>query len=283
MNTERSNVILFPSWFAGTTNDYITFGMIGPGELADTSKYYVIAADALGNGISSSPSNSEHFPDITIADMVRSQYLLLTQHLGISQVYAVMGVSMGGMQAFEWALQYPHFMQKVVSISGTPRQTAYDILLWKTQLLVLQKFPAADAEDIIRLIAGINALNLTTPNYLTASTPASDFGSLLARSIDSVREFGLTNREAQIKALIRHDISLGYRGSLQAAAAGIDAAMLIAVSPGDHMVNPLPSKEFAALAGAQYLELDQACGHIAATCDRQRLRQAVHRFLKQLD
>lgn len=84
MNTERSNVILFPSWFAGTTNDYITFGMIGPGELADTSKYYVIAADALGNGISSSPSNSEHFPDITIADMVRSQYLLLTQHLGVS-------------------------------------------------------------------------------------------------------------------------------------------------------------------------------------------------------
>ena len=86
MNADKSNLIIYPTWFGGTTSDLVN--LIGPGKLVDDTKYYVIAIDALGNGVSTSPSNSEtqggkKFPDITIVDMVNSQYKLLTKYLEI--------------------------------------------------------------------------------------------------------------------------------------------------------------------------------------------------------
>ena len=68
--------------------------------MGDTDRFTVIAVDALGNGVSSSPSNSDgDFPDISVGDMVVSQHRLLTEVLGIERVDTVLGVSMGGMQA----------------------------------------------------------------------------------------------------------------------------------------------------------------------------------------
>ncbi|MDX1518217.1 MAG: hypothetical protein R3288_15330, partial [Woeseiaceae bacterium] len=57
LQADGSNVILFPTWFGGTTNDLETFGKVGPGALADSDRYFVITVDALGNGVSCSPSN----------------------------------------------------------------------------------------------------------------------------------------------------------------------------------------------------------------------------------
>jgi homoserine O-acetyltransferase len=53
---------------------------------------------------------------------------MVTKHLGIDHLYAVIGVSMGAMQAFEWLAAYPDFMDKVVPIVGTPKQTSYDLM-----------------------------------------------------------------------------------------------------------------------------------------------------------
>jgi hypothetical protein len=121
LNAERSNAILFPTWFSGQTQDLKDF--ISPEGMADSSKFFVIAVDALGNSISSSPSNSrEHggaeFPTIAIADMVRSQRLLLSNEFGIERLHAVMGISMGGMQTFEWITAYPDAMRLAVPIIG---------------------------------------------------------------------------------------------------------------------------------------------------------------------
>jgi homoserine O-acetyltransferase/O-succinyltransferase len=104
LNADASNTILMPTWANGTTEQIKS--NIGPNAVVDAADYFVIAIDALSNGVSSSPSNSSSqprmkFPKITLRDMVNSQYQVLTGTLGIKHLRAVVGVSMGGMQAFE--------------------------------------------------------------------------------------------------------------------------------------------------------------------------------------
>lgn len=137
LNADRSNAVLFPTWFSGTSADLV--GQLGPDGLVDTTRYFVVLVDALGNGVSSSPSTStaqpdSTFPVFTVDDMVDTQHLLLTETLGIDSLHAVAGASMGGMQAFVWMTRYPDFMDKGVSITGTPRLTPQDRLLWRAEL-----------------------------------------------------------------------------------------------------------------------------------------------------
>ena len=115
LNTEKTNAVLYPTWFGGKSESLAN--LIGPDKVVDSEKYFVIAVDALGNGVSSSPSNCEYqsnknFPEITIKDMVNSQYKLLTEHLGIKKLHGMIGGSMGGMQVFEWIVSYPDFMER---------------------------------------------------------------------------------------------------------------------------------------------------------------------------
>src|ERR1700760_183412 len=101
LNAAKSNVVLFPTWLGGRSGDVAM--NIGPGKFVDSSKYFVILVDALGNGVSCSPSNStrQHgvdFPQFSVRDMVYSQYRLLTETLHLAHLHAVAGLSMGGIQ-----------------------------------------------------------------------------------------------------------------------------------------------------------------------------------------
>src|SRR5262249_3570956 len=131
----------FPTWASGTTEQLKS--NIGPGRVVDSDKYFVIAVDALGNGVSSSPSNSRlqprmNFPQFTLRDSVNTQYQLVTKVLGLTHLRAVVGVSMGGMQTFQWLVSYPDFMDKAVPIVGSPRLAPYDLLLWQAQIDAIQ-------------------------------------------------------------------------------------------------------------------------------------------------
>ena len=130
LNADKSNAVLYPSWFGGKSESLAN--LIGPNKVVNSDKYFVIAVDALGNGVSSSPSNCEYqsnknFPEITIKDMVNSQYRLLTEHLKIKKLYGMIGGSMGGMQVFEWIVSYPDFMEKAIAYVGSPKLTSFDL------------------------------------------------------------------------------------------------------------------------------------------------------------
>ncbi|MGA9773416.1 MAG: alpha/beta fold hydrolase [Blastocatellia bacterium] len=286
LNREKSNAILFPTWFSGRSEDLM--GLIGPGKMVDSSKYFVIAVDALGDGVSSSPSNSatqrgRAFPQFTIRDMVNSQHLMLTEKLQIKRLYAVVGISMGGMQTFQWMISYPDFMQKAIPIVGTPRQSSYDLLLWQTELRIIEsnRNLKDGKKRAMSVIAGISLLFLYSPHYQVTHTKAADYKHALAEEEKSLARHDLDDYASQLRAMIGHDIFKPFNDSGDHAAAAVRARVLVIVSEQDHMVNPSSSLEFAGLLKAETLELTNDCGHLATVCEGDRLAASIARFLSQ--
>jgi homoserine O-acetyltransferase len=100
--------------------------LFGPGQLIDSSTHFIILPDGIGTGKSSKPSDGlrARFPHYGYADMVTSQYRLVTEKLGVNHLMLVLGTSMGGMQSWIWAERYPDFMDGVVPLASAPTQIA---------------------------------------------------------------------------------------------------------------------------------------------------------------
>ena len=96
--------------------------LFGPGQPLDARRYFVILPDAIGTGKSSKPSDGlrTRFPAYNYADMVAAQYRLVTEHLGVRHLRMVLGNSMGGMQTWMWAIQYPGMMDIAIPMASLP-------------------------------------------------------------------------------------------------------------------------------------------------------------------
>lgn len=289
LNHDKSNAVLIPTWFAGVSAELAD--SIGPGKLVDSAKYFVIVVDSLGNGVSSSPSNStsqpgSDFPTFTIRDMVTTQHRLVTKILKLSRLHAVAGISMGGAQALQWTVTYPDMAEKVVSIIGSPRMTVADLLLWHAELRAIELGRAAgDGNKALPLVADIHGMALYTPGYRNKRTTLADFEKYVTEQETRVKQkFKADDWAAQILAIMRHDITKQFNGSLAQAAATIKAKIkvLLVVSEQDLMVNPTPSMEFATFLGTQPVILRGDCGHAAfQECGGAELQSAVADFLEQ--
>ncbi len=292
LNAERSNAILWPTWFSGTSAQLLQYA--GPGKLLDTAKYFVIFVDALGDGVTTSPSNSVtqprmYFPKFTIRDMVNAEYKLATDRLGLKHLRAVMGVSMGGFQTFEWLVAYPDFMDKAVSIVGTPRKSASDLLLSTAEEHAIESDPAwnngnysSPPEAGMRLVADIHTMNLRTSEYLATHVPPDQFEEFLARAEqETIHGFDANDWLRQLQASKGQDISKHFGGSMEKAAAAVRAQVLIIVATQDRMVNPKPPLDFARLIHAQTLELTSDCGHLSNGCEAARMNPVIQQFLEK--
>ncbi len=100
--------------------------LFGPGQLLDTSRYFIILPDSIGHGQSSKPSDGQHmrFPRYTYDDMVAAQHLLLTDGLKVDHLRLLMGTSMGCMHSWIWAETYLDFMDAVMPLACLPVQIA---------------------------------------------------------------------------------------------------------------------------------------------------------------
>jgi homoserine O-acetyltransferase len=286
-NADRSNAILVPTWASGTTGQLAS--NFGPGRLVDPAKYYVVAVDALGNGVSSSPSNSAaqprmKFPRFTVRDMVNTQHELLTKVLGVRHLRAVMGVSMGGMQTFQWLVSYPEFMDRAVPVVGSPRLAPYDLLLWQAQIDAIMNDPGWRGGEYTENPARsaeyeFGALLLTTPDEFNRRMTREKLSEELARA-KTAQGFDANDKIRQDQAMMAHDVSAPFGGSMERAAAAVKARVLVVVAARDHVVTPGPATEFAGLLKARLLTLEGDCGHLAPGCESQKLNPAVNEFLQ---
>ena len=289
LNSDKSNAILFPTWFTGTTAQLVP--LVGLGKIVDSSKYYVILVDALGDGVSTSPSNSSaqphmKFPKFGIRDMVNSQHQMLTGIMRINHLKAVMGISMGGMQAFQWIVSYPDFMDKAIPIVGSPRLAPFDLLLWQTENDAIMGDPAWKNGDYseqpaLTLLSGIEGLAIETPDKFNQDTTREKLPEWFAQTKKDVAEFDANNHIRQSQAMMAHDVSATFGGSMDRAAAAVKAKVLVLVSQTDHMVTPGPALEFAKLLHSDVLELQDNCGHLAPGCETGKVGAAIAGFLEK--
>src|SRR3954471_10313559 len=267
LNAARTNAVLIPTWLLGRSEQWID--LLGANTFVDTTKFYAIVVDAFANGNSSSPSNTpaaarDAFKDLTIGDMVEAQHRFVTEQLELPHLHAVMGMSMGGMQAFEWAVRYPDFMDQVISIAGSPR-ASFDLLEWtrhqgvERQITVVLQIPAA-------VVAG-------TVDRLAAAVRAGAASLGLRWSVDDYF--------AQLHAVLHHDVSARFGGDMTQAAARVRARMLVIYSWDDPVVSAGPAVDFARLVNADTLAVSSACGHWAATCNEAQVGAVVREFVAQ--
>ena len=265
LNANKSNAILMVTAIGGNHHriDYL----IGPGRALDPAKYFIIATDAIGNGLTSSPSNSKaqprmQFPKFNLRDMVNSQQRLVAEKFGVKRLVTVIGASMGGMQALQWAVSYPDAMESIVPIIPLGRTPAWTTGVLEMLRQTIMADPnwnggnyaaAAPPERGMRLWAGwLAGIIVRTPGYQESLYPNAqdEIGYL-----KSVQDMGWKRMDAvdwiyQSWAYDQHNVGTtpGFNGDYHRALKSIRAKTLILAGTGD-LLNP----EYDAMEVAQYM------------------------------
>ena len=142
LNANRDNVVVLPTFYTGShlRNE----GFFGAGRAIDPARHFVVSVNMFGNGISSSPSNTPapfnaaNFPDITLFDNIHAQYRLLTEDLGVERIALVTGWSMAGCQSFQWAAQYPDFVNAILPFCASAKTSEHNIVFLEGVKAALQ-------------------------------------------------------------------------------------------------------------------------------------------------
>jgi homoserine O-acetyltransferase len=280
----------------GSTHHRLDF-LIGPGAPLDTDRHAIVAVDALGNGLSSSPSNSVRqpagaFPRITLRDMVESQRRLLDR-LGVGRLFAVVGASMGGMQALQWAVSQPTRIERVVAMTPMARTARWAQLMNELSRRALFVDAACTVprprDDAMRLWVPLTQFAMVqTPEALEA------FGSIdaLRQSLDDasarLHAHGPDpfDWRCQTEAYDAHDVGAtpGCHGDMVAALARIEARLLV-LAPELDLYNPaFTARDIVRhVRAARLVALPGAAGHQSASGVAAEstavLRSAVAAFL----
>lgn len=132
LNADKSNAILYPTWFTGFPED--NEWLVGEGMALDPTHYFIIIVSAFGNGFSSSPNNSAapnndaSFPQVMLYDNVVCQHRLVTEHFGISSLELVVGWSMGAQQTYQWGCLFPDMVKRIAPFCGSAKTAPHNFV-----------------------------------------------------------------------------------------------------------------------------------------------------------
>jgi homoserine O-acetyltransferase len=295
--------------------------LIGPGRPIDTSRYFVICSNVLGSCYGSTGPNSldprtrtrygMRFPVVTIRDMVRAQHSLL-EHLGVRQLAMVVGGSIGGQQALEWAVSYPEFVQKVAVIAATASVSAQAIAFNEVARQTIMLDPVWQCGDylpgqgpttglaVARMLAMITyqseegmeqRFGRNPAHYTSIPSPTQnpDFatrfdveGYLYYQGNALARRFDANSYLYISRAMDLFDVSAGYP-SLEDALSRIKSKALFVGIRSDFLFPAAQVRRLAdqvrSLGGdATYIELDSPHGHDAFLKEWDQMAAALNQW-----
>ncbi len=335
LNADQTNAVLI--CHATTGDQYVasthpTTGkpgwwhrMVGPGKPIDPARYCIISVNILGSCMGSTgPSSVDlatdkpfgmSFPVITIGDMVRAQALLL-DYLGIEALYAVVGGSMGGMQALEWAASFPDRVQSVVVIAATARHSAQNLAFHEVGRQAIMADPKWRGGDYYGTddppVAGLSVARMAAHiTYLSEAGMDAKFGRRLqdrANGEKGAKSFSF-DADFQIESYLRHqgaiftdrfdancylyitramnyfDLVDAHGGHLANAFKATKARFCLVSFDTDWLFPTSESKKIvhalnAAGAPVSFVELSSPHGHDAFLLDVPELNRVVDGFLR---
>jgi homoserine O-acetyltransferase len=269
--------------------------LIGPGRPLDPDRHFIICADAIGNGMTTSPSNSVAQPDLafprfTIRDMVVSQQKLLDA-LGIRNLAAVVGASMGGMQALQWGVSFPDRMRSIVALVPMARTRPWASAMNEVARRILmldQGWPSGPyGAGFDAWAAQSRVITNRTPLALEQIGSASKVAALVADAVAAARRAGPDPVDwvYQSFAYDAHDVGTtpGFGGDTAAALRSIRAPVLLLVPELD-LYNPVEDAVESA-AHIPDVTLVRVAGHAGhavaadASPEIEEVRRAVNEFL----
>jgi homoserine O-acetyltransferase len=296
-------------------------GMIGPGKAFDTNRFFVVSTNLLGgcrgttgpsstNAATGRPYGSD-FPVITVADMVRTERAFLDE-IGIARLAAVAGGSLGGMQAFEWAVLYPDQVDAIVAIASThalqPQGVAWNAIA-RNAIVADPAWQGGHYYGTGRTPnAGMGVARMVGHiTYLSAKSLGDKFGRRL-QFADDIR-YTLTDPEFEVENYLRHqadafvrrfdantylytsraltyfDLARQYgNGNLTDALRNVSARTLLIAFSSDWLYPPSGSEELAAALrvlgrDVELHVIDAPYGHDCFLLEEARQTPMIQRFL----
>jgi homoserine O-acetyltransferase len=141
LNADKTNVIVYPTWYSGwhTDNEWL----IGTDKALNPDEWFILIPNMIGNGLSSSPSNTPapydraRFPAVTFYDQVQAQHKLVTEKFGISTIALVTGWSMGAGQTYQWAVSHPEMVQRAAPFCGSSKTAPHNKVFLESLIAAL--------------------------------------------------------------------------------------------------------------------------------------------------
>lgn len=282
LDGDGGNAVLVCAAVAG--NHHRLDFLLGEGGALSPGRWFVIAVDPIGNGLSTSPSNSRRqprmtFPRFTIRDMVAAQRRLLLEHLGVERLAAVVGASMGGMQALQWAVGSPEMVDAVVAMTPMARTHPWSVAVNETTRACLTADPAWNGREFTRRpdqgwrawIGVLQVLANRTPSALSEAFAAPpEVTDWMEARVELWERLGFDAHDwiYQSWAYDAHDVGTtpGFGGDTARALTSIRARTLVLAPPLD-LYNPVEAARFVAehVPDCLFREIPSRQGHQAAS------------------
>ena len=326
LNPAKDNAVLICHALTGTS--HVTSGaadtspgwwefLVGAGKPIDTTKYFVICINTLG-GCSGSTGPSSinpetgqvygiRFPQITIRDMVRSQKKLLDR-LQIERLHLIIGASMGGMQAMEWAALFPELVESIVPISAPGRAYPQSIAFRKAQRKAIMNDPDWRGGYYYGICKPEKGIELARMIGFITYRSEFEFARRFGRELSDQNLFDLSSRfeiESYLehhgkklaqwfdantylylsKAMDLHDLGRGY-SSYEHGIQKIQAKTCIVGVDSDMLFPHYQQEEFANILqktnpNVEYIEIKSLFGHDAFLVEEEQIAGIVRNFLNQ--